>query len=317
MDTIQLRYFLAVVDLESFSKAAARCHISQSSLSEQIQKLESWMGKTLLNRSHRRIVPTEAGTVLMRRATQILTQIETAEQEVRSSDGVRAGKIAIGVLPTIASCFLTHVLESFVERWPKIQVFVHENMTEQLLHLIETSKLDMGIMSLPIREHGFEAETLFIEEMLLALHPCHPLTRKRAIFEDDILSEKFILSQEDHCFGDFTNGFYRRHNFHPRIVFRCGQLATIKSLVALGRGVSLIPQTAADRPKHITYRQLENPRPKRTIAVVTRNKRPLKFSAQEFLKNLRQIGQVCADGLDKHGRNCPRTCKSALPDTVS
>ena len=308
---------MAVVDQGSFSKAAARCNISQSNLSEQVQKLESRVGKPLLNRSHRLIVPTDAGNLLLRRATRILAQIEKAKQEIRSSDGIRAGRVSFGVLPTIAPCFLALVLSSFVERHPKIQVFVHENMAEQSLQLIETGKLDLGIVSLPIREHGFETETLFSEEMLLALHPGHPLTRKRNIFKEDLLSEKFILSQEDHGFSDYTIGFGRRHNFHPRIVFRGGQLATIQTLVAAGKGISLIPQTAITNTSStpITYRQLETPWPKRSIAIVTRNKRPLKVSAQEFLTHLRQVGKnFCAAGLKNNGRNCFRPCESTLPD---
>jgi LysR family hydrogen peroxide-inducible transcriptional activator len=310
---------MAVVDQGSFSKAAARCNISQSNLSEQVQKLESRVGKPLLNRSHRLIVPTNAGNLLLRRATRILAQIEKAKQEIRSSDGIRAGKVSFGVLPTIAPCFLALVLGSFVERHPKIQVFVHENMAEQSLQLIETGKLDLGLVSLPVREHGFETETLFSEEMLLALHPSHPLTRKRQIFKEDLMSEKFILSQEDHSFSDYAIGFGRRHNFHPRIVIRSGQLATIQTLVAAGKGISLIPQTAiADTSTPITYRQLENPWPKRSIAIVMRNKRPLKFAAQEFLTHLRQVGKnFCASGLGKNGRNCSRPCESTLPVALS
>lgn len=288
-----MRYFMAVVEQGSFSKAAARCHVSQPALSVQVQKLEVRVGKLLLNRNHRRIVPTEAGLILVRQAEQILAQVEIAKREIRSSDGHHAGKVVFGVLPTIAPNFLAHVLDSFAERFPKIQVFVHQNMAEQLLQLIETGKLDLGIVSLPVREHGFETETLFYEEMVLALHPRHPLTRKRTIFKEDLQSEKFILCQEDHCLGDCAMGFCRKHNFRPRIVFRCGQIATIQALVAAGNGISLIPQTAiADTPAPITYRQLENQRQKRSIAIVTRSKRHLKVAVQEFLKHLRQVGKT-------------------------
>jgi LysR family hydrogen peroxide-inducible transcriptional activator len=292
VDTNQLRYFVAVVDHGSFSKAAARCNISQSNLSEQIQKLEGRVGKSLLNRNHRRIVPTEAGDILLRRATRILAHIEKAKHEIRCCDEIRAGKVSFGVSPTIAPCFLAHVLESFVERYPKIQLFVHENIAEQSLQMIEAGKLDLGLVSLPVREHGFETEILFSEEMLLALHPSHPLARKRTIFKEDLLSEKFILSQEDHCLGGCVIGLCRKSNFNPNIVFRCGQFATIQSLVAAGKGISLIPQMAiAEASASITYRQLEAPRPKRDIAIVTRNKRPLKLAAQEFLKHLRLAGK--------------------------
>jgi LysR family hydrogen peroxide-inducible transcriptional activator len=156
---------MAVVEQGSFSKAAARCHVSQPALSVQVQKLEARVGKLLLNRNHRRIVPTEAGLILVSRAKEILAQVEHAKREIRISEGHHAGMVSFGVLPTIAPNFLAHVLDSFAERFPKIQVFVHQNMAEQLLQLIETGKLDLGIVSLPVREHGFETETLFSEEM--------------------------------------------------------------------------------------------------------------------------------------------------------
>jgi LysR family hydrogen peroxide-inducible transcriptional activator len=87
--------------------------------------------------------------------------------------------------------------------------------------------------------------------------------------------------------------FCHKPNFRPRIVIRSGQLATVQSLVAAGMGISLIPQMAiGERPAHITYRQLEDPRPKRSIAVVTRSKRHQKAAAQEFLKHLRLVGKT-------------------------
>jgi LysR family hydrogen peroxide-inducible transcriptional activator len=293
VDITQLRYYLAVTELGSFSKAATRCHVSQPALSVQMQKLEVRMGKLLLNRNHRRIVPTEAGLILVRRAKEILAQVEDTKCEIRNSGGIHAGKVSFGVLPTIAPYFLAHVLDSFITQYPKAQVFIHENITDQLLQRIESGKLDFGIVSRPIREYGFETEELFSEELLLALPPRHPLSKKRMIFADDLHSEKFILLQEDHCLGDQGMAFCNKPDFHPRIVIRSGQLATVQSLVAAGMGISLIPQMAiGEKPAHITYRQLEDPRPKRSIAVVTRSKRHQKVAAQEFLKHLRLVGKT-------------------------
>jgi LysR family hydrogen peroxide-inducible transcriptional activator len=86
-------------------------------------------------------------------------------------------------------------------------------------------------------------------------------------------------------------GFCNQHDFHPRIVFESGQLATVQSLVEAGIGISLIPQMAIRATPTLIYRQLENPRPKRTIGVVTRNKRHQKVAVEEFLKHLRQVGE--------------------------
>ena len=311
-----MRYFVAVTELGSFSKAAAQCHVSQPALSEQIQKLEARVGKLLLNRNHRQIVPTEAGRILLVRAMEILAQVEKAKSEIRNCDNIHVGRVSFGILPTIAPYFLPHVLDSFVERHPKTQLWIHENRTGQSLELIEAGKLDLGIVSLPIREDGFETETLFSEEMLLALHPRHPLSRKNTIIADDLRSEKFILMQEDHCLGDQVIGFCNKHDFRPRIVVRCGQIATVQSLVAADMGISLIPQMAiAENPMSITYRQLENPRPKRAIAIVTRSKRQLKAPAQEFLKHLRQVGKTFK--LPPINTHKPQSCEksSDRPDS--
>ena len=293
VDINQLRYFVAIADCGSFSKAAARCHVSQPALSVQIQKLESRLGKVLLNRSHRRIVPTEAGYLLLPRARAILGQVEEAKQEVRNVDERKTGKILVGILMTIAPCFLVHILNSFVDQFPDIQVCLNETTTALMLSMLDAGKLDMGITSLPIRDNGFGTEILFSEEMLLALHPRHPLTRKQAICKKDLESEKFILSKEDHCLGSCALRLCSQDNILPRIVFQNGHLAMIQSLVAAGKGISLIPQTAiAETSVSITYRQLENPRPKRSIAVVTKNKVPLKTTAQKFYQHLRQASQT-------------------------
>lgn len=293
VDITQLRYFVAVADCGSFSKAAVRCHVSQPALSVQIQKLESRLGKVLLNRSHRRIIPTEAGNLLLPRARTILRQVEEAKQEVRSVDERKNGKVLVGILMTLAPCFLVHVLNTFVDQFPDIQVDLFETTTALMLSMLDAGKLDIGITSLPIRDNGFETEILFSEEMLLALHPCHPLTRKQAIYKEDLESEKFILSKEDHSYGGCALRLTWRNSFSPRIVFHCGQLAMIQSLVAAGQGISLIPQTAiSETLATITYRQLENPRPKRSIAVVTRNKVPLETTAQEFYQHLRKVSQT-------------------------
>lgn len=293
MNTTQLKYFVAVADCQSFSKAAILCHTSQPNLSEQIQKLEKGIGKSLFDHNRRRIVPTEAGKILLEYAKGILEQMAEAKQAIQGSDKIQGGKVSVGVLLTIAPCFLVHILNSFVEQKSKTQICIHETTTSQMLPMIESGKLDLGIIRLPMRDNGFSAETLYTEEMLLALPPMHPLTHKRTIFKEDLVSEKFILLREDHCLGDPAFQLCRRNNFFPQIVFQNGQLGTIQSLVAAGSGISLVPQTAiAETPSPIAYRRLENTRLKRSIAVVTRNKRPLKPTAQEFFQHLRNTSQT-------------------------
>jgi DNA-binding transcriptional LysR family regulator len=288
VDINQLRYFLTVAELGSFSHAAGRCYVSQPALSTQIQKLENELGLLLFNRTRRKIVPTEAGRILVGRAKRVLAQIEIAKREVRSADGIRESKVAFGILPTIAPYFLPQILHTFRKQCPKIRLIINEGMTFRLLELIEENKLDFAIVSLPIKEHGFEQEKLFTEEMLLALPNHSPLCRKGKIRMEDLHSECFILLHEGHCLGDQIIDFCNRHDFAPRIAFKGGHLATVQSLVAAGLGISLVPRMAlSSGPPGIQYRSVAGSHPRRSIAIVTRSKRPLKKAVQDLMEHLR------------------------------
>lgn len=290
MEINQLRYFLSVVEAGSFSKAALHCYISQPALSEQIQRLEDKVGKILLHRNPKKIVPTEAGLLLIGRAKSVLSELEIAKREIKSLDQINAVKMTFGVLPTVAPYLLGHVMEPFTKQCPHIEITIHENTTPQLLKLIENGRLDLGIVSLPVSHNGFEKEVLFSEEMLLAMPAFHPLAKKSSIHISDLASEKFILLQDGFCLEKQVAAFCKKNAVCPQCSIRCGQLGTVQSLVAAGSGISLIPQMAIrETPKKIVYRRLEDPKPKRDIAAVTKAKRPLKQTTKWFIRHLRQV----------------------------
>lgn len=293
MEINQLRYLITVVERESFSKAALHCYISQSALSEQIQKLEDEVGAPLLDRSRRVIVPTEAGKMFVNHAKQVLAQLARAKQEIRDLNGCKRGELALAVLPTIAPYFLPRVLESFAARHSQIEVKIHEDMTAPLLRLIETGKADLGIVSSPVSESGFEIEELFSEELLVALPSKHPLAEKASLHLKELHSERFILMREGHYLGDQVLGLCHRHDFRPNILIRSGQLDTIQSLIGAGLGISLVPRMAMlNAMERVCYCPLQNPQPRRTVAIVWRSRTPLKKAAQALLNHLREAGKT-------------------------
>src|SRR5262249_15252385 len=131
MELHQLRYFVAVARAGNFSRAAERCHVSQPSLSQQIQKLEKRLGP-LLNRLGRRAVLTDAGRLLLERATAILAAVDDAERRLLDGDGVR-GRLAVGAIPTIAPYLLPAALERFARRHPAVEVTLVEDVTCNLV----------------------------------------------------------------------------------------------------------------------------------------------------------------------------------------
>lgn len=293
MDINQLRNYLSVVEEGSFSKAALRCFISQSALSEQIQKLEDEVGAQLLDRSRRIIVPTGAGKIFIIHAQQVLAQIVRAKQEIQGLNESGPNTITLGISPTIAPYFLPRVLESFTVSHSDIEVMIYEEATTSLLQLVEAGTVDFGIVSAPISGRGFKMEELFSEELLVALPSTHPLADRPSLHLNQLRYEKFILMREGYYLGDQTLALCKQHNFRPKILIRTGHLDTIQSLIGAGLGISLVPRMAVlNEAEHICYCPLEKPQPRRTIATVWTNATAQNKTVQIFLNHLRMVGKA-------------------------
>lgn len=293
MELQQLRYVVAVARTGNFSRAAEECHVAQPSLSQQIQKLEDELGERLFERLPRRIKLTAAGETFLPRAQRILAEVDSAQREVRDAGALPRGRLTVGVLPTIAPYFLPRVLAEFSKAYPEVETVVQEDTTARLLKLGCACELDLAIVSLPIDDARFEKETLFSEELLLAMPPGHPLAAKKRIRLTDLESERFILMKEGHCLGDQVLTFCSRRDFHPQVTCRSAQIATIQALVQSGLGISLVPQMAVEAAKTSgpAYRSLEDPRPARAIAVIWPRQRALSRAAREFLVKLRDLAK--------------------------
>ena len=286
MEMHQLRYAVAVARSGNFSRAAEQCHVAQPSLSQQIQKLENELGERLFDRMKREARLTPHGEVFLRHAVRILEEADAAKREMTDAQDLLRGILTIGVLPTIAPYLLPEVLAQFMEKFPGVEAVVQEDTTARLLKLAHGYEIDFALASQPIRDERLEVKELFSEELLLALPPGHPLTRKRTVAVADLEGERLIVMKEGHCLGDQVLGFCDRRNVKPKISFRSAQLETIQALVSSGLGISLIPAMAArsEREDLPEYRSLQSPRPERKIVAVWPKQRPPGRAANEFLK---------------------------------
>jgi LysR family transcriptional regulator, hydrogen peroxide-inducible genes activator len=298
MEMHQLRYFVAVAQTGNFSRAAERCHVSQPSLSQQIQKLEHRLGQPLFHRLGRRAVLTDAGRLLLDRATSILATVEDAERRLRAGNEAHGGRLAIGAIPTIAPYLLPPTLEGFVKRCPKVELIVREDVTVQLLQAVVEGELDLAVVALPITDDRLAAEPLLTESLVLALAPDHALAKRRQITLQDLAGERFILLNEMHCLGEQVVNFCRANECQPLIACRSAQIATLQALIALKQGVSLLPDMArrADRSRSLVYRTLAKSQPRRTVAVVWHRHHYHSPLAEWFLTDLRQWAREQRNG---------------------
>ncbi|ELP32936.1 transcriptional regulator, LysR family [Rhodopirellula baltica SWK14] len=279
MDIDQLKYFQSVAETKSFTESATRMNLSQPALSRSIQRLEEEFGQPFFERKPRSVELTDAGLLFQRSATQILRILEDTRAEI--TDDGETGKIRIGAIPTIAPYFLPNLLKQFSNAFPRSQLIVHENTTDELLKRIKQGEIDLAILAEPISEKYVEVKPLMEEELCLLLPPDHPLCDKDRISMKDVEEEPFVMLDEAHCLSENIHSFCRQRSFLPVAVERANQLATVQELVSLSHGISMIPEMARrlDRSKRRVYKSFVSPRPTRRIVCVTN---PYRFQSRLF-----------------------------------
>ena len=291
MEIHQLRYFVAVAETGSFTRAAEREGITQPTLSEQILRLEGkkhGLGRRLFDRLGRKVVLTDAGHELLGRAQGILAAVGEAERAVR--DAGEGGRLRVGAIPTLAPFILPPAITRFRTEHPDVQLQLKEDLTERLLADLLAGELDVGLMALPIRDDRLHVEKLFAEPLVMALPPKHRLAKKSEVKLADVVDEPFILLDDVHCFGDQVLSFCHRGGLEPRVVCRGEQIVTLLAMVAAGQGVSVVPEMAAvaDTAKACFYRPLGRPTPTRTLCAVWHKQRYRPASLQAFVEVIRR-----------------------------
>jgi LysR family hydrogen peroxide-inducible transcriptional activator len=276
MELHQLRYFVAVAETGSFTRAAEREGVTQPTLSEQILRLEGkqhGVGRRLFDRLGRKVVLTDAGQELLGHAQGILAAVKEAERSVR--DSAEGGTLRIGAIPTVAPFLLPGTVTRFRKDHPTVQLQLKEDLTERLLADLLAGELDVGLMALPVRDERLHAEKLFAEPLVMALPPKHRLTAKAEVRLGDVVDEPFILLDDMHCFGDQVLSLCHRGGLEPRVVCRGEQIVTLLAMVAAGQGISVVPEMAAtaDTGKQCVYRPLGKPVPTRTLCAVWHKQR--------------------------------------------
>jgi LysR family hydrogen peroxide-inducible transcriptional activator len=238
----QLRYFVAVAEEGSFSHAAEREHVSQPSLSQQIQKLEAELNQQLFDRLPRAVVLTAAGRSLLVYARQILTSLADASRAVAALEQEVAGRLSVGAVPSVALYVLPRLIREFQQRYPKVTFEVFEDTTDKLGHRLEDGTLDVVLASSGDEPPTLERHSLGKEPLLLLVPEKHRLARKKTIKWSDLAGEKFLLLHEVHSLAKKVRQLLAANRLNPEVVLQGAQLVTIASMVAAGLGVTVIPQ---------------------------------------------------------------------------
>ncbi len=287
MELHQLRYFCAVADTASFSRAAEKCHVSQPSLSQQILKLESELGGRLFDRLGRSVRLTDLGEAFLPRARSVLHELASAKDELSERLQSEAGPVVIGAIPTVAPYWLASRLATFSRKFPKVHLTIAEEITPVLLDRLRAGTVDLAVLALPIRGHEFDAYPLFTERLFAALPKNHKLVRRPALQLADLRRDPFLFLRDGHCFRETAVAACDRARLNPRVVFESGHLSSLLAMVGAGMGVSLVPEMAVDKSKPCRFVRIADPQAERTIAAVVLRGRTLNRGSRALLAHLR------------------------------
>ena len=279
MDMRRLRYFVAVAEESSFSRAAERLRIAQPPLSNHIKKLEQELGVVLFERSNRGVRMTEAGRLLLEEARRLFVQLDQVVRAVQQVGHGQVGRLTLGFVPSSSNEALPSILRAFRERFPGVELFLREMRPDRVVQRLHDRQIDVGFLYLPLEDPSLKFECVTREPLVLALPETHPLALEDRVDLRSVAEEPFVLPARYQMmpglYGQVTAACHQA-GFTPNAVQKdVWLMQTIVGLVAGGTGVALVPASLQNIPRRgVAYKPVHNLSPTVELGVVWRPDTP-------------------------------------------
>lgn len=272
MELRHLRYFVAVAEELHFGRAAARVHIAQPPLSQQIRQLEQELGVVLFNRTRRRVELTPAGRAFLEEVRRVFEQTERAVHTAQRASRGEIGRLEIGFVPSADLDVLPRILRLWNMRFPKVELGLHAMLPGAQVRALRDGLIHIGFVRLPVDESGLVVESIQREPLVAALPEKHRLARSARVRLADLAGDTMILFPRDTAaeYYDVFINACRHAGFTPRVL-NPGSMQTNLGLISAGLGVALMPASIRSlRREGVVYRALTPPVPHVDMAVVYR-----------------------------------------------
>lgn len=285
----QIRFFVAAAEQGSVSAAARALSISQSSVTEAVRALEDDLGVTLFERQARGLLITHKGSAFLRHAHKILAEVAAARTAFAGEEAP-GGRLALGVTSLLAGYVLSDILQRFRRAFPRVELSVIEDQGDYIQHLLIGGEIDVGVLvTSAVRDrHALQVETLSVSPYRLWLPLGHPLAQQEAIALDQIAGWPFIQLMVDEIEGS-TRDLMAALPARPQIAFRTRSVEAVRSLVATGAGLTLLPSLVY-RPwslegDRIETRDVSGDLPTVQVGLAWRRGAPLSLPALNFVRS--------------------------------
>ncbi|WP_313812720.1 LysR family transcriptional regulator [Glutamicibacter sp.] len=289
MELRQLLHFLAIAEERHFTRAAAKLHLSQPSLSASIRSLEKELHSTLLIRNSRRVELTEAGRALLPAARRALSAVEEGQAAVDAVQGVLRGSLTIGCIQFLGVVDLPSLLVEYHHRYPGITISVIHDSVDSLMESIGTGELDLAIVDRPLDPRTAHMQALGSETLVLAVASDDPLAKQRKVSLEQLQSRDFVEFRADSSLRVRLDAVYAAEGLQRRICCEIDDIAELVKLVSHGLGIALVPPGPLEDVAGVVGVEIE-PAIARDLVLATPADRPESPSAKAFLQLLSSQG---------------------------
>ncbi len=242
----QLRFLAAVADELHFGRAAAACHVSQSTLSTGLKDLELALGVRLAERGNRNVILTPVGREIAERARHVLAAAQDISDLAARHAGPLSGDVRLGAIPTIGPYLIPAALQRLRRAYPDLRLYLREELTESLLEGVRTGRLDAALIALPFETGELAREPLFDDGYQLAAPRGHDLTRVDQLDGRELAEQSLLLLERGHCLQGHALQAIPEVPPQRDDSFAATSLSTLLAMVQEGIGLTLIPQLAVD-----------------------------------------------------------------------
>jgi LysR family hydrogen peroxide-inducible transcriptional activator len=243
----QLQYLKLLAEHGSFGRAADAAHVTQPTLSAGVQELEKILGGPVVDRARSGVILTAIGEVALARATTILNEAEEMVQSARNAGHPLTGRFRLGVIPTVAPYLLPKALPVLRARFPKLRLYLREDLTHRLIALLKAGQLDAALIALPYDMAGLAHAHVSNDELLAALPSTHPLAHETEAPPSALETDDLILLEDGHCLRDHALaacGLRPPKATGEEEAFAATSLPTLVQMVGSGLGVTFLPAMA-------------------------------------------------------------------------
>ncbi|AXA33916.1 oxidative stress transcriptional regulator OxyR [Francisella adeliensis] len=269
MNTRTLEYIIAVYETKSFITASERCFVSQPALSMQIKKFEEYTNLQVFERGTKQVLITKAGLKIVNQAYKILDEVSNLDRIAEiNQDGSRI-KVSIGAFPTLCPYLMPEILPLIKKEFPDISISLVEEKTDILVDMLDQGKLDFAFLATPTDGYQFQRKNLFKDKFFVAVAKTNELSKNKSISIENVIKENLMILDEGNCLRDQTLRLCSLNSYNNND-FKGSSLETLRQMVSINEGVTLIPKIACSKHENIKYINIDGSGFYRNIDLVMR-----------------------------------------------